>query len=72
MILHFCATSPNVISNFAVMKSDIIKRVHCYRVIAPISVKIVPTWDIKGRELASVRRSQGGFYIALCIYLTAL
>ena len=27
-----------------------------YRVIALISVNIVPSWDIEGRELASVRR----------------
>ena len=27
-----------------------------YRVIALISVNIVPSWDIEGRELASIRR----------------
>ena len=27
-----------------------------YRVIALISANIVPSWDIEGRELASVRR----------------
>ena len=28
----------------------------CYKVIALISVDIVPSWDIEGLELASVRR----------------
>ena len=29
MILHFCATSTDVIKNFAVIKSVIVKRAHC-------------------------------------------
>ena len=37
-------------------KENILSSDRYYRVIALISVNIVPSWDIEGRELASVRR----------------
>ena len=40
MILHFCATSTDVIKNFAVIKSVITKRVHCNsKVNSPIMLE---------------------------------
>ena len=39
-----------------------------YRVIALISVNIVPSWDIEGRELASVHRYPNeGQYIPISV-----
>ena len=41
-----------------------------YRVIAPISVNIVPSGDIKGRKLESVRRyPNGGQYSPISVQL---
>ena len=64
-----------MLASFDIQTRDNIRRYQCdnpiiyYSVIALILVDIVPSWDIEGRELASVRRypNEGQYYRVIAL-----